>query len=150
MSVEPGFVTEMAGESNPAPQPAAKLAGLARDLRVQAPRSVFAPLGPIPAVAARAVDKCRAELVGKAGPYRYNCPLDRQFFSFAGLDADALKARVATGADDLQLAEWILHNASRRSAPDIAVWGQRFRRNPLLRLLDLDDWWHTRRHRLRG
>jgi hypothetical protein len=137
----------MAGETNATPQPAARLAGLARDLRVQAPRSVLAPLGPIPAVAARAVDKCRAELVGQAGPYRYHCPLDRQFFGFAGLDADALKARVATGADDQQLAEWMLRNARRRSAADIVAWGKRFRRNPLLRLLDLDDWWHTRRHR---
>lgn len=137
----------MAGGTNATSQPAARLAGLARDLRVQAPRSVLAPLGPIPAVAARAVDKCRAELAGQAGPYRYNCPLDRQFFGFAGLDADALKAAVATGADDQQLAEWMLRNARRRSAADIVAWGQRIRRNPLLRLLDLDDWWHTRGHR---
>lgn len=87
----------MARENHAAPQPAIKRAGLARDLRVQASRSVFAPLGPIPAVAARAVDKCRAELVGRAGPYRYNCALDRQFFGFAGFDAAALKARVAAG-----------------------------------------------------
>ncbi|MBW0000057.1 MAG: DUF5069 domain-containing protein [Verrucomicrobia bacterium] len=59
-------------------------------------------------MAARAVDKCRAELVGRAGPYRYNCPLDRQFFGFAGLDADALKAKLATGAADQQLADWML------------------------------------------
>ena len=137
----------MAGETNAMPQPAARLAGLARDLRVQAPRSVLAPLGPIPAVAARAVDKCRVELVGQAGPYRYNCPLDRRFFGFAGLDADALKARVATGADDRQLAEWMLRNARHRSVADLVAWGKRFRRNPLLRLLDLDDWWHTQRHR---
>jgi hypothetical protein len=136
----------MTPESNAAPQPAVTLAGLARDLRVQAPRSVCAPLGPIPAVAARAVDKCRAELVGRAGPYRYNCPLDRQFFGFAGLDAEALKARVVTGADDQELAAWMLRHA-RRSAAELTAWGQRFRRNPLLRLLDLDDWWHTRRHR---
>jgi Domain of unknown function (DUF5069) len=84
--------------------------------------------------------------VGRAGPYRYNCPLDRKFFGFMGLDADALKAKVATGADDQQLAEWMLRHA-RRPATDLTIWGQRFRRNPLLRLLDLDDWWHTRRHR---
>lgn len=142
-----GLLKEMDAPRNPSNPQAAKLAGLARDLRVQAPRSVFAPLGPIPAVAARAVDKCRAELVGKAGAYHYDCPLDRRFFGFAGLDAEALKAVVATGADDQELANWMLRNASRRSAAAVIGWGKRFRLNLLLRLLDLDDWLHTRRHR---
>src|SRR5690349_13881119 len=81
------FMKMMNDSRTPSSSPAVRLAALARDLRRQAPRRASAPLGPIPAVAARAVDKCRAELVGQAGAYHYNCPLDRGFFEFAGIDA---------------------------------------------------------------
>ena len=57
-----------------------KLRALARDLNRDAPRSPYAALGAMfPAVAARLVDKCRADLLGQAGSYHYNCPMDRSF-----------------------------------------------------------------------
>jgi hypothetical protein len=49
---------------------------LAPDLTKTSPRSPAAPLGDCKALAARALDKCRAELAGTAGPYHFNCPVD--------------------------------------------------------------------------
>ena len=85
-----------------------KLQTLARDLNRHAPRSPYAALGAgFPAVAARLVDKCRAELLGQAGSYHYNCPMDRKFFAATGLEADALREFIATGADDEEVAAWM-------------------------------------------
>ena len=64
-----------------------RILALARDLTRVAPRSARAPLGPYGVIAARALDKCRAELADRAGSYHYNCALDRSFFDFTGIDA---------------------------------------------------------------
>src|SRR5271165_2631561 len=77
-----------------------RIQALAPDLTRVAPRSARAPLGPYRAIAARALDKCRAELAGRAGSYHYNCPLDCAFFDFTGIDAAEFKQFVATGASD--------------------------------------------------
>jgi hypothetical protein len=42
-----------------------RMQALAPDLRRVAPRSARAPLGPYSVIAARALDKCRAELAGR-------------------------------------------------------------------------------------
>jgi hypothetical protein len=120
-----------------------KLRALALDLNRTAPRSPRAALGSFPAVAARLVDKCRAELVGWSGEYHYNCPMDRRFFAACGLEADALREFIATGANDAEVAAWMSQNAA---APQrkIADWSRRFLANPLWRLLDLEDWLHVR------
>jgi hypothetical protein len=120
-----------------------KLRALALDLNRAAPRSPRAALGNFPAVAARLVDKCRAELVGWSGSYHYNCPLDRKFFTACGLDADALREFVATGGNDTEVAAWMSQNAA-ASQQKITDWSRRFLANPLWRLLDLEDWLHTR------
>jgi uncharacterized protein DUF5069 len=122
---------------------AGKLRALALDLTRTAPRSPRVALGNFPAVAARLLDKCRAELVGRSGAYHYNCPMDRKFFAACGLDAEALREFIATGANDAEVAGWMSQNAA---APQrkIADWSQRFLANPLWRLLDLEDWLHMR------
>jgi Domain of unknown function (DUF5069) len=51
-------------------------------------------------MAARTLDKCRADLADRAGSYHYNCPLDRALFNFTGIDAEEFKDFVATGAGD--------------------------------------------------
>lgn len=123
-----------------------KLHALAPDLNRSAPRSPYAALGKeFPAVAARLVDKCRAELLGQSGSYHYNCPMDRRFFAVAGLEAEQLREFIATGADDNQVAEWMSAHA-RAPGEKIISWCYRFRANPLWRLLELDDWLHQRRH----
>ncbi len=125
-----------------------KLRALAPDLNRTAPRSPRAPLGEeFPALAARLVDKCRAELVGVGGSYHYDCPLDRRFFAATGLEAAPLREFIATGAPDEEVASW-MSTQTRLPREEIMAWGRRLRRNPLLRLLDFDDWVHRRRHRV--
>ncbi|MEP6936928.1 MAG: DUF5069 domain-containing protein [Chthoniobacterales bacterium] len=123
----------------------ANLRALAPDLNQTAPRSPRAALGEhFPAVAARAVDKCRAELVGQSGSYHYDCPMDRRFFAATGLNAGELREFVATGASDAEVAGWMSAHAT-MPREKIAGWSLRFRANPLWRLLDLEDWLHQRR-----
>ena len=119
---------------------------LAPDLRRVAPRSARAPLGSYSVIAARALDKCRAELAGRAGSYHYNCPLDRAFFDFTGIDAAEFKQFVATGASDEEVICWIAEKSRVHESRRVVVWGQWFRLNPLNWLLDFDDWLHVRRN----
>jgi hypothetical protein len=123
---------------------AEKLRTLAPNLNSQAPRSPYAGLGEtFPAVAARVVDKCRAELLGQQGEYHYNCPMDQRFFAAAGLDAQSLREFVATGADDREVASWMSANA-KESKEKLVAWGRSFRRNPLWLFLKFEDWMHVR------
>ena len=119
---------------------------LAPDLRRVAPRSARAPLGPYGVIAARALDKCRAELAGRAGSYHYNCALDRAFFDFTGVDAGEFKQFVATGASDEEVIRWIAEKSRVYDSRRVAVWSRWFRLNPLNWLLDFDDWLHVRRN----
>ena len=124
-----------------------KLRALAPDLNRKAPRSPYAGLGEdFPAVAARVVDKCRAELLGQQGDYHYNCPMDQRFFTAAGLEAETLREFVATGADDREVASWMSSQA-KASKEGIIAWGRGFRRNPLWLFLKFEDWMHERRQR---
>jgi Domain of unknown function (DUF5069) len=78
----------------------------------------------------RALDKCRADLVGKIGEYHYDCPLDNIFLGFAELKGSDLKDFVATGADDAAVAQWIEKNAKKRERIEIIKWnnGLRYKR----------------------
>ena len=92
------------------------------DLTKQPPRSPRVRLGGYVLVP-RMLDKCRAELAGKNGEYHYNCPLDQEFLEFAGVDAEALKKQVATGAGDGEILEWISANAKlKHNEIEIAAW----------------------------
>lgn len=99
---------------------------LARDLRddKESPRSPREKLGGY-ALAARALDKCRAALVGWQGEYFSNCPLDQRWLKFAELDYNAFRSFVATGATDDQVAGWIGEHAKKRSHAEIAAWNDR-------------------------
>lgn len=78
-------------------------------------------------IAGRALDKCRAEVAGTNGEYHFDCPLDNFFFDFAGLDGDAFKEFVATGADDAAVAEWIKENSKDHSEEEIVQWNNDLR-----------------------
>ena len=108
---------------------------LARDLRdgKQFPRSPRATLAGY-VLAARAVDKCRAVLAGWEGEYHSNCPLDQLWLKFAEINYDDLRAFVATGATDEEIAAWIGQHAKKRSRAEIIAWNNKERD---LRLSDL-------------
>ena len=108
---------------------------LARDLRdgKQYSRSPRETLGGY-VLAARAVDKCRAALVGWQGEYYPNCPLDQRWLNFAEINYDAYKSFVATGSTDEEIATWIGEHAKKCSHAEIVIWNNRERD---LRLSDL-------------
>src|SRR5258708_38917928 len=82
-----------------------RLLQLAPDLRTVAPRSPRAALGAYGVLAARMLDKCRAELADKGGDYHFNCPMDQVFFKFTKIDRAELKEFIATEASDAEGAQ---------------------------------------------
>lgn len=105
----------------------------AKDLTKEYPRSPRETLAGY-VIAARMLDKCRAVLAGTAGEYKFNCPLDRRFLDFTGIDADAFREFVATGASDAEVADWIEHRSAVNDRAEIVRWNNRMR---ALRICDL-------------
>ncbi|ULA69899.1 MAG: hypothetical protein LZF62_480094 [Nitrospira sp.] len=103
-----------------------KVQALARDLRddKEVPRKPRETLAGY-ALAARAVDKCRAALVGWEGDYYSNCPLDQRWLRFAGINYEDFRSFIATGATDEQIAEWIGTHAKTRPEAEIELWNTR-------------------------
>ncbi len=92
------------------------------DLTQRPPRSARTRLGGY-VLLPRMLDKCRATLAGKNGDYHYDCPLDQHILKFAGVEAAALQAEVATGKGDGEILEWITANSSTKPTPwEIAQW----------------------------
>ena len=103
-----------------------KLKFLAKDLGREYPRSPRDTLAGY-VIAARCLDKCRALLNESIGEYRFDSYLDRQFFDFAGIDADNFKDFVATGATDDEVAAWVLQKTEARPRIDVIKWNNRMR-----------------------
>lgn len=98
----------------------------APDLTKTPPRSARVRLGGY-VILPRILDKCRAVIAGTQGEYHYACPLDQRFFSFTGIDPEALKAQVAAGLGDGAILEWVRANAPiQHSDWEIDQWS-RFR-----------------------
>ena len=94
----------------------------APDLTQRPPRSPRTRLGGY-ALLPRMLDKGRATLAGRNGEYHYACPLDQRLLEFLGIDPEALKAELATGAGDGEILAWIQANQKKRNTPaEIAVW----------------------------
>jgi hypothetical protein len=98
----------------------------APDLRTGFPRSPNTPLGQF-ALLPRIIDKCRAFVSETHGEYNYNCPLDRQFFDFAQVDAMAFQDQVAAGKTDEELLAWVQANSRELSETEILAWSYRMR-----------------------
>src|SRR3982750_4413458 len=94
-------------ENKPQAMDEQKLHKLARDLRKTPPRSPREKLGGF-VIAARMLDKCRADLLTINGEYNfYPCGLGAYFWKFTGLDAQQFKDFVAEGATDREVDDWI-------------------------------------------
>jgi hypothetical protein len=87
----------------------------ATDLTQFPPRSPRVRLGGY-AHLARLLDKARATAAGKNGEYHYNCPLDRHFFDFTGLDHEALLAEVKKGKSDTEMLAWVRAGVKRSTS----------------------------------
>jgi len=115
---------------------AEKLKPLARDLRNSPPRSPREKLGGF-VIAARMLDKARADILGIQGEYNYYpCGLGAYFWKFTGLDATQFKEFVSTGATDQDADRWIRDNATQKDAKAIIKWNNEMIG---LRLCDLPD-----------
>src|SRR5436189_4574679 len=91
-----------------------RLQSLARDLRKTPPRSPREKLGGF-VIAARMLDKARANLLGINGEYNYYpCGLGAYFWKFTGLDAAKFKAFVGSGATDEEVDAWIRQTATQK------------------------------------
>ncbi len=98
------------------------MANAAPDLIRTAPRSPRVRLGGY-VLLPRMIDKGRATLAGKNGDYHFDCPLDQHFTRFAGIDAEALKAQLAEGKGDGEIAEWVVaHSTTKPTAAAIEAW----------------------------
>ncbi|WP_269539941.1 DUF5069 domain-containing protein [Cerasicoccus fimbriatus] len=94
------------------------------DLTTRPPRSPRVRLGGF-AHLPRLIDKARAQTSQTLGVYEYGDAslLDREFFRFIGITADALLAEVSRGGGDLSILQWVLTNATRSLLPhEIAAW----------------------------
>ena len=91
------------------------------DLSEQAPHSPRERLGGF-AIACRAVDKCRASLAGTLGDYHYDCPLDKQLFSFKGITGDQFTAAVKAAKNYDEVGTWLLNHGTEKTPPEIEDW----------------------------
>ena len=92
----------------------------ALDLTQNPPRSIRVRLGGF-AHLPRLLDKARAVVTGKNGPYKYNCPLDKLFFEFTGIDPEAMFTEVKKGGSDTVMLTWIRANTKRLHF-EIVAW----------------------------
>jgi hypothetical protein len=92
------------------------------DLTQRPPRSPRVRLGGY-AILPRVLDKGRAVIAGTAGEYKFACPLDQQFLTFAGIDPERLREQLATGKGDGEILAWVTANAKNQPTPaHIAAW----------------------------
>ena len=83
------------------------------DLTTRPPRSARVRLGGY-VILPRMLDKGRATLAGKNAEYRFDCPMDKRFLSFVGIDANKLKDELAAGKGDGEILDWINANATNK------------------------------------
>ena len=109
---------------------------LAPDLTRDVPRSPRATLGGF-VIAARGLDKCRAELAGTVGDYKYYpCGLFQMFLDFTGIDPDGFREAVASGASDDKMGDWVVQHSVVKDRTEIIVWNNKMRD---MRLSELPD-----------
>jgi len=95
---------------------------IARDLRKTAPRSPRMKLGGF-VIAARMLDKARADILGINGEYNFfPCGLGAYFWKFTGLDPQEFKKVAATGANDTEMDEWIKTNTTVKDKTKVILW----------------------------
>ncbi len=92
----------------------------APDLTQHPPRSSRVRLGGYSHLP-RLLDKARAVIAGKNAGYHYNCPLDRQFFDFTGLDHEKFLAEIKKGLSDTEVLAYVRANV-KKLPTEIIAW----------------------------
>ncbi|HEY3757701.1 MAG TPA: DUF5069 domain-containing protein [Opitutaceae bacterium] len=96
----------------------------APDLTRHPPRSPRTKLGGYVQLP-RLLDKARATVSGKNGDFHYDCPIDKRFFDFTGLKADAFLEQVKAGKSDSEILAYVQSNTKRQPF-EIAAWSTWF------------------------
>jgi len=117
------------------------------DLSEQPPHSPRERIGGF-AIACRAVDKCRASLAGTLGEYRYDCPLDKELFSFKGITADQFKAAVQAAKNYDEVGAWLVANGTAKTPPEIEDWSEDMEAGSLMKNTEKRDYFIEDCHRL--
>ncbi|MBT5928257.1 MAG: DUF5069 domain-containing protein [Verrucomicrobia bacterium] len=92
------------------------------DLTKSPPRSPRVRLGGF-VVLPRLLDKGRATIAAKNGSYIFNCPMDRRFFEYVGINANTLMNQLSCGKSDGAVLNWIHKTSNHKRHPqEIAGW----------------------------
>jgi hypothetical protein len=92
------------------------------DLTQRPPRSARVRLGGY-CILPRMLDKGRAVIAGKENGYKFACPLDQEFLTFACVDAAKLRVELEAGKGDGEILDWINANsANKRTGAEILAW----------------------------
>ena len=95
----------------------------AKNLTKEAPASPRVRVGGY-VILARMADKGRATLNGTVGEYHFDCPLDNFLFGFKEVKGDDVKALLATGATNEDVAAWLDSHGAKKTADEVAAWSQ--------------------------
>lgn len=92
-----------------------------KDLTKEAPASPRTRVGGY-AILARMADKGRALLHSNTGDYHFDCPLDNFLFGFKGVKGDDVKAQLAAGATNEDIAAWLDKNGTPKTEEEKKAW----------------------------
>lgn len=98
------------------------------DLTKEYPSSVYAKWQGVVQLA-RAIDKGKAVAQGTEGEYHYNCPLDKEVFSFLNIDHEALLGVIKNAKSDAEIEAFTKEFVGKKSAEEIETWNNEFLTN---------------------
>jgi len=75
----------------------------------------------------RAVDKCRGVIMGIAGGYHTNSPLDKLLLTRFGIEYSEFREQVASGATDEHIGQWFAKTANNFSKEAQVLWNNEMR-----------------------
>lgn len=94
-----------------------------KDLTLKPPRSPRNRLHGY-VILARTIDKCLAVQSGTAGDYHFDCPLDKQLFTFKGISAEDFNNAVKFAQSDEDIAAWVDQNGIAKTPAEIQAWSE--------------------------
>lgn len=96
------------------------------DLTQCPPRSPRVRLGGY-VILARMLDKGRATIAAKAGEYKFDSGMDQHWLRFVGIEAEALRNKLAEGLGDGDILAWAQEKAAHKRQPwEIQQWSSYF------------------------
>lgn len=73
----------------------------------------------------RILDKARATLEGKEGDYKFGAMMDREFFSYTGIDQNDFLKQVEKRKSDFEMLQWARENMNpKRHQSEIDLWSE--------------------------